>query len=1053
MTSSITHRRGFNLVAAFLLITAMVSAGLVGTPRRADAVEHAVINEFVANHMGVDTEEFVEIFGAASTDYSSLTILSIEGDDEASKGVIDRLFAVGTTDASGFWTTGYGISLMENGSMTLLLVENFTGWVSDDLDTNNDGVFDVTPWTRIVDGVAVDDGGDSDLTYAIPALAPNFDGGTSSVGGASRVPDGTDTDGTGDWVRNDFDGDGLPCCAGAVADPGEAINTLGASNVVATAALPDVVINEVDADQVGTDDAEFVELYDGGAGNTDLTGMSIVFVNGSNNLVYESYDLDGMSTDGDGYFVLCSDVATVANCDLDAIPGNGLQNGEDGVALVVGDAVDFPDDAALPDPGDIVDAIVYETGSDTDSGLLVLLNSGQGVVDEGGGGDAAAHSNQRCPNGSGGQRNTDTYTQAAPTPGAENCPPPAPAVALFIHQVQGDGATTPFDGSLVIVEGVVVGDFQHTTLKGFFLQEEDDDADGNDATSEGIFVFDDDFGVDVEMGDTVKVMGTAVEFSDFTEINAVTAVEIIVEDPQVATPVTLSFPVAVADDFENIEGMGVVVPQTMVISEFFNFDRFGEITLATKRLQQPTGVFAPGSAAAAQLADLNSRSKITLDDGETTSNPEISRHPNGDPFSLANRFRGGDTVANVVGVMHHAFGSYRIHPTGPADYTAVNTRPANPPNVGGDVTVAAFNVLNYFSTIDEGSNICGPEADQGCRGADNADEFDRQRDKIIDAIAEIDADVVGLMEIENHATDAAIIDLVAGLNAAMGAGTYDYVPAGPTGPDVIKVAIIYKPGTMSLDGLHAILDTDAFLDPNNLGGAKNRAAIAQTFTEIASGESFTVVVNHFKSKGSTCGDGDNDPEAASCNLTRTLAAKVLVDWLAGDPTDSSDPDYLVIGDLNSYDKEDPIDAMKLGADDMASTDDDYRDLLREFQGENEYTYVFSAQWGYLDYVMANESIRNNVTGAAVWHINSDEPDILDYDTTDKSAGQIAIYEDNEYRSSDHDPVIIGLTLPELPATGPSDIIRISGPASAALIIAGLLALSVATLTGRRRRER
>ena len=178
---------------------------------------------------------------------SSLTILSIEGDDESSKGVIDNLLAVGTTDASGFWTTGYGTGQMENGSMTLLLVETFTGSVSDDLDTNDDGVFDVTPWTSIVDGVAVDDGDGSDLTYATPALAPNFDGGIFSVGGASRVPDGTDTDGTGDWVRNDFDGDGLPCCAGAVADPGEAINTLGASNVVATA-LPDVVINEVDAE-------------------------------------------------------------------------------------------------------------------------------------------------------------------------------------------------------------------------------------------------------------------------------------------------------------------------------------------------------------------------------------------------------------------------------------------------------------------------------------------------------------------------------------------------------------------------------------------------------------------------------------------------------------------------------------------------------------------------------------------------------------------------------------------------------------------------------------
>ena len=493
MTSSITHRRGFNLVAAFLLITAMVSAGLVGTPRRADAVEHAVINEFVANHTG-DTQEFLEIFGAASTDYSSLTILSIEGDDEESKGVIDSLFAVGTTDASGFWATGYGISL-ENGSMTLLLVENFTGSILDDLDTDDDGVFDVTPWTSIVDGVAVNDGGDSDLTYATPttpALAPNFDGGSSSVGGASRVPDGTDTNGTGDWVRNDFDGDGLPCCPGAVADPGEAINTLGASNVVATAALPDVVINEVDADQVGTDDAEFVELYDGGAGNTDLTGMSIVFVNGSDDLVYESHDLDGMSTDGDGYFVLCSDVATVANCDLEAIAS--LQNGEDGVALVVGDAVDFPNDAALPDPGDIVDAIVYETGTDTDSGLLVLLNSGQGVVDEGGGGDAAAHSNQRCPNGSGGQRNTDTYGQFEPTPGAENtCPPPVVLPDVVINEVDADQVGTD-DAEFVELYDGGAGNTDLTGMSIVFVNGSDDlvyeshDLDGMSTDGDGYFV-------------------------------------------------------------------------------------------------------------------------------------------------------------------------------------------------------------------------------------------------------------------------------------------------------------------------------------------------------------------------------------------------------------------------------------------------------------------------------------------------------------------------------------------------------------------------------------
>ena len=394
------------------------------------------------------------------------------------------------TDADGFWTTGYGGGELENGSMTLLLVEGFSGSVDDDLDTNDDGVFDVTPWTSIVDGVAVDDGGGSDLTYATPALAANFDGGIFSVGGASRVPDGTDTDGTGDWVRNDFDGDGLPCCAGAVADPGEAINTFGASNVVATA-LPDVVINEVDADQDSVDDAEFVELFDGGAGSTDLTGLSIVLYNGSDDLAYESHDLDGESTDGDGYFVLCSDAATVANCDLEAI--GSIQNGEDGVALVVGDAVDFPNDAALPDEGDIVDAIVYETGSDTDSGLLVLLNGGQGVVDEDGGTDSTVDSNQRCPNGSGGQRNTDTYTQVAPTPGAENDCPDAVVPDVVINEVDADQDSVD-DAEFVELFDGGAGSTDLTGLSIVLYNGSDDlayeshDLDGESTDGDGYFV-------------------------------------------------------------------------------------------------------------------------------------------------------------------------------------------------------------------------------------------------------------------------------------------------------------------------------------------------------------------------------------------------------------------------------------------------------------------------------------------------------------------------------------------------------------------------------------
>ncbi len=137
------------------------------------------------------------------------------------------------------------------------------------------------------------------------------------------------------------------------------------------------------------------------------------------------------------------------------------------------------------------------------------------------------------------------------------------------------------------------------------------------------------------------------------------------------------------------------------------------------------------------------------------------------------------------------------------------------------------------------------------------------------------------------------------------------------------------------------------------------------------------------------GDG-----AGNCNLTRKAAAEALVDWLATDPTGSGDEDFLIIGDLNSYDKEDPIDAI-LG-----------RWLYRSdlhFLGEDAYSYVFDGQTGYLDHALANAGLANEVTGVTVWHINADEADLIDYDTSFKQAAQDAIYAPDAYRSSDHDP--------------------------------------------------
>jgi predicted extracellular nuclease len=558
----------------------------------------------------------------------------------------------------------------------------------------------------------------------------------------------------------------------------------------------------------------------------------------------------------------------------------------------------------------------------------------------------------------------------------------------------------------VIIEGVVVGDFQASAqLRGFFVQEEADDWDADSATSEGIFVYEGSPPVmDVNVGDVVRVIGDVIEYKDeLTEITNVSHVAVC--GSGVATTTTVTLPIPNLIQWEWYEGMLIHLPDTLYATGNYTQGRYGEVDLSVNgRLDTPTNVVEPGSDAIAQQ-DLNDRSRIQLEDGRTSSNPVPVPYI-GDGGTL----RAGDTIPGLTGVLNYGFGAYEVHPTGTVNFTRVNTREATPPGVGGTLKVASFNVLNYFSTLDNSGPICGPLSDQSCRGADNADEFTRQRDKIIDAIVNMDADVIGLMEMENHATDAALQDLVSGLNAVAGGGAYAYVNTGPIGADVIKVAFIYKPGTVTPDGAYAILDSS--VDPT-FNDERNRPVLAQTFQENGSGEKFTVAVNHLKSKGSACddiGDPDMGDGQGNCNLTRTAAATALVNWLATDPTGSGDDDFLIIGDLNSYAKEDPIDAIKA---------EGYTDLLETLA--NPYSYVSRGQAGYLDHALANASLAGQVSGVAEWHINTDEPAVLDYNDYNQPAG---LYNPDPYRASDHDPVIVGLKLDSLTATKTVDALEV-----------------------------
>jgi predicted extracellular nuclease len=363
------------------------------------------------------------------------------------------------------------------------------------------------------------------------------------------------------------------------------------------------------------------------------------------------------------------------------------------------------------------------------------------------------------------------------------------------------------------------------------------------------------------------------------------------------------------------------------------------------------------------LQELNDRSRIQLEDGSTAQNPSPAPY-----MGDGNTLRAGDTIPELTGVLHYSFDAYELHPTEAVNFTRVNTRDASPAPVGGVVKVASFNVLNYFTTIDDSGPICGPTGGMDCRGADNAAEFTRQRAKIITATVTMDADVIGLMEMENHPTDDALQDLVDGLNDAAGAGTYAFINTGPIGTDAIKVAFIYKTGTVTPVGSYAILDSS--VDPTFID-TKNRPALAQTFEHVT-GEIFTVVVNHLKSKGSACddvGDPDTGDGQGNCNLTRTSAATALANWLAIDPTGSGDTDFLIIGDLNAYAMEDPITAIKTAG---------YTNLIESFIGADAYSYVFYGQAGYLDHALASADLTSRVMGVTEWHINADEPSALNY---------------------------------------------------------------------------
>lgn len=705
-------------------------------------------------------------------------------------------------------------------------------------------------------------------------------------------------------------------------------------------------------------------------------------------------------------------------------------NGDDAVELFKdGNVIDTFGDISVDGNGtawEYLDGWAYRSNGQTaNAGTFNDENWAYSGVDALDGADTNAEASTPFPLG--------TFTTEGG--GDVEAPPVEPPVALgvcggdatLISAIQGSDAASEEAGNSHIVEAIITG----TRQGGFFIQEENADSDGDATTSEAIIVEGE---TDITVGNVIRLYGSVTENFGMTTLEMdsdVVAADCGASDDVVTTSISMPY----EEDLEAFEGMLVSVTDATVTSTN-SLWRFGEIVVSDGVKRQPSDIAPPLSDAFAAAQTESEASLLTIEDNSGSQFPDaISFFPN---FSYANTIRIGDTVS-ASGPLNFSFGTYRINPTEVIAVTS--TREDTPVVSEGNLSVATFNVLNYFNGDEDENGELTFDYDDN-RGAESEAAFALQEGRIVEAIVDLNADVVGLMEIENDGfgDDSAIQSLLNAINAQLGeAEQYAFISTADNsqiGTDAITVGLLYR-GTVVTPQGDAVIVAMPEQQVSEDRLARMRPSLVQTFEHTESGETFAVAVNHFKSKGSQCAEdvaeapSDIDTIQGSCNALRVSAAITLGNAL----NDETLPERkIILGDLNAYSAEDPVavltdytpenrgytikTAINTGMDEGEAVEVDasygYHNLAETFD-EDGFSYWFfgTEQVGSLDHVLASDAMLADAVDGTHWNINSVEAYQLQYNQA------LRFYPDEEgyaftdigpFRSSDHDPFIATFNL-------------------------------------------